>query len=432
MFMGNDEIRSTISLTKSKIRINSTYMFKTFAIIALLFLAILISTVITALKYKAAVTDIQLNDYSYFSFIGISLAVISMCVKYKQANDYFSVFPQTNTSRFLSSQIILYLWTALITITSFVLYLMQFLVFKLLSIKNNNIILAYKTDAGLILIGIFVYFLYGLLMVAFFSLVAAIIRKFNTFAVVLLLILAAVIFTSELGIVGAIKESLSFLIKEDRIGFFFLKGLVAWLLLFIASLFINKYTVYYKTQRKYRNFVVAAFGIAVIIVVSLIRESIAPDNEFVVNYDANTNTFDDDLWKVHTMALDASEYDDLSKISIVTNFEDSDNINYFNLEYNTLHLYNGQKIVVHYRLPVHTVNHYNLIEQTHPEFTATLENGVLKLNYSYDKNIKVLFIPPWSIMKQFKTYQDKELYSGLPSLYTTNSRGNGFVNVFVE
>lgn len=433
MFMGNGEIKNTLSLTKVKLKTTGSYMFRAVAAIILIYLAVLLPNVITVLKYHSTVIDIKLYDYSFYSFIGITIAVITMCLRYKNTNDYYSVFPQTSNSRFLSSQIILYLWLALISIISLVLYLFQLCMFKLLSKFNRNILFAFDLDAGLTFIGVIVFFLYGCMMIALFSLAAALIRRFNTIAIVVILLIAALLLTSEKGLFKAIADSLDFFNKEGSLALFFLKGIFTWLLLFAGSLAVNRFTSYYKAQRVYKNSIVAAVGIAALIIISIIRSTIT-ENEPTVNYGSyrtNNNFFNNDVWIDKEIVLDASEIEDLSNVSVVTNIEENDNM-FQGYLYGTLPSSSGDKIVVTYRLPVDITNNYDLTKAMNPKFTAQLNGNVLNLTYTYDKNKKVLFLSPWFMMRQFDRYKNQELYSDYPDFNTTNSRSNGTVNVMVE
>lgn len=424
MFMGNDEIKNTIALTRIKFRSSKVVMLRTLIFICLAFLAIMIPNLVSALKYKPTVSEIRISDYSIIIFLGLMGAVITVCIKYKQINDVYSVFPQTGTSRFLSTQLMLYLWLGLLSIISLVIYVLQFLIFKVSSEFNSNIILAFRTDIGLILSGIFIYFLYGMFMIALISLIAVLIRRFNTIAIGCLIIIIAIILTSEIGIIGTVTDMLSYLTEEPSISIFLLKLLLTWLLLSITAFFINKHTLYYKPRNKYRNSIVTAVGIAVLILISIIRAS-QPEG-VVIYHGVYSDTFNYNIWQDKVLYLDPSEYDDLSELTIQTNFDFEDDM--YLESYPTL---NGvaDTITIRYRLPVRIFNNINLTELTQPQFSAKLEGNVLDLSYHYNKNTKVVFISPWFVMKQFERYQNKNLFFKEPDFYTSSSRSTGYVNI---
>ncbi len=430
MFMGNDEIKNTYVLTVIKFRTTRMYMLRAILFIGLAFLAIMIPSLVNVLKYEATVTDIRIYDYSAFLLLGLLGGAIISCIRYKHLSDYYNVFPQTGTSRFLSTQFILYLWLAFISILALVMYMVQFVIFKLLSMLNSNIILAFRTDLGVVLTGVFIFFLYGLVMISLFSLMATLIRKFNEIAIAILMIIAAILITSEEGIFKTISKMFSFLTEEPKIGIFVLKGLFVWLLLSAAALLVNRYTIYYKTQRKYKNSIVTAVGIASLILISIIRASIPVKGETFVSYNtfSNYGLNDDEynIWQDKTILLDVSDYEVLSTITVTTNFDLSDNmmtpINEHIVPF-------GDTIEIRYRLPIRIMNDYNLSELTNPEFTARLEDNQLILDYSYIKNTKVIFLSPWFEMKQFKKYQNKGLFFKASDFYTSSSNGTGHVEI---
>ena len=439
MFMGNEEIKNTLALTKRKYNTSKIYMLRFIVIISFIFIILLLPNIIATFKSIDMVSAIKLIDFSYFIFIGTIIAVIIMCHSYKQTNDYYSIFPQTNTSRFVSSQIILYLWMLFLSIISLILYLLQVLVYKILSLYNTNIKMAYTFDFEYTLVGFLIYFMYGIFMISLISLIAALIRKFSTIAVVSLLIIAAILITSHLTITEYIPYIFGFIIQEAHIGIFFIKGFTLCFLLAIASFLINRDTIYYKTHKKRNHTIIITLGIVVIIIVNIFRISMSADEPAarseLLGHDTINNAR---IFK--NITLDASDYEDLGMISVITNIENIENSNiensninmiYNHINHNNLKNAKGKNIVISYLYPVNITSNINLTDKTNPALTATLEDNVLTITYTYDKNIKVVFIPPWSIMKQFEKYKNKGIHSDMPYYYSYSSGGSGqvFINV---
>lgn len=431
MFMGKDEIKNTIALTKIKCRSSLSVMLRTTLFIGLGLLAIMIPYVINVLKYKSLVSDIFIYDYSLFIFWGRIAMVIFAAIRYKQSNEVYTIFPQTASSRFLSTQLIIYLWLGLQSILSLVIYMIYFLIFRLLSEFRSNIILAFRTDLGFILMGTFIFFLYGILAAALISLIAALIRKFGTIAIGCFMIIIAIIITSEDGIIETVSKMLSFLTKESSIGIFLLKALITWLLLFISAFFINKYTSYFKARRKYSNSIVTALGVAALIVISIIRASQPEYHSPVISQGVYSNSFSSRIWQDKVLNISVTENDNPGQIPVKVNFDIEEDNMHMQQSYFPLSA-GADTIEIRYRLPVRTFNNYNLTEYTNPKFTAKLEDNVLEINYNYNKNIKVVFLSPWFVMRQFEKYQDKDLYFLASDFNYSNSRGNGYVNVFTK
>ncbi len=403
-------------------------MLKMILIIVLGFTAIMIPYLINVLKYQSQVEAISIYDYSFFIFLGCIVALIITAIRYKQSNEAYSIFPQTGSTRFLSTQAIHYLWIGLLSILSLGLYMIYFLTFRLLSEFKSNIILAFRTDLGFILMGTFIFFIYGILAAALITLIAALIRKFDTIAIGCLMIIIAIIITGKSGIKETISNMLSFLTKESSIGIFLLKALITWLLLFIGGFLINKYTLYYKTRRKHRNSIVVALGVVALIVISIIRASQPEDRNPVINHGVYYNYHDNSIWQDKILTIPVTDQDKSGEISVKANF----NFKEDNMDIQQAYFYldtKAESIEIRYRLPVRTHNNYNLSEYTSPTLTAKLEGNILDINYSYKKNIKVIFLSPWFMMRQFEKYQDKDLYFLASNFYFSNSRCNGYVNI---
>ncbi len=425
MFMGNDEIKNTLALTRIKIRSSRVMALRVLLIMGLVYLAVIILTLINVLKYKAVVSDILIYDYSYFHFLAIVVVAITTNIRYKQINDVYAIYPQTVSSRYLSTQAFLHLWLGVLTILPFIVYVIQFVTYKLLSEFNSNIILAFRTDLEMILMGILIFFLYGMLAIALVSLIGVLIRKFGTIAIACFTLLIAFILTSEDGLWGSISRMLSYLTKEQRIGIFLIKVLITWLLLFVSALLINKYTVYYKEQRKYSNALVTAIGIVALIVISIIRTYQA-DNGGIFISAPYMSSSDSSIWQDRVLYVTKEDTSNSGPITVKTNFD---------LEEDNMHLNtspsinNADTIKIQYRLPVRLYNNYNLTELTKPSLTAKLEGNVLNINYDYIKNTKVVYLSPWFVMKQFERYQNRDLFFIESNFYSSRSISNGHVSI---
>lgn len=430
MLMGKDEIKNTLVLTKFKFKHLSSNLLMMFFILLFIFIASIFSTILRSFKYKTLAEDFILGDHTFLIFFCLIILFISLCTFYRRRNSCYKVFPQTNTSRFLSTQLSIYLLTVVMSLFSLALYLIKFMVFKLIASFKNNIVIAFSFDLGFVINGFFVYLLYALLASTFISFIALLIRKYNAIAVVALLSVFAFLISGNLPLIQTITNRLSFLIKEGSISVFFIKGIVVWLILLTACIIINKYTSYYKTQKVYSNAIVAVVGFILIMTISVIRVNLAPDESF--NTVDNIIFDDKSPWINRSMTLDASDIADPSRITVTSNFDrTTDNLH---LDNNIIYRSDsvGDKIIIYYRFPVDITNDYNITDHMNPKLDASYKDNVLNITYTYDKNIKIIFISPWSMMKQFDKYKGKNLYFDVPILYTSNSNGDGQVSVELE
>lgn len=433
MFMGNQELKNTLSLTRIKLWNFKNALYQILTISFLIFIVSILSTILGVFEYKNLVVEYVISDLSSFLFVVFIVFTICFYTLYKQRNNCYSIFPQTNSSRFLSSQLTLYLWWIVYSILALTLYLAQYILFKVIARFNDNIIIAFRFDLGFVITSYFVYLLYGFLAINFISFIASFIRKFDIVAKISLLIIFAFLVNTNIYLLDLYGYTFGFFTKEGDLSIFFLKGISACLLLFIASYIINKYTSYYKTNKKRSNWIVVGVGFALIILVGIIRLRFTPELDETLRtteyYELDNNI--DSPWDTHLITLDASKIDDPSKILVTSNINaDADNML---IEYDIyVHNEHGDKIVIYYRYPINIRNNYNITEVMNPNINAFLEDNVLNITYNYKKDMKVVFISPCSMMKQFDKYKNKNLFFNTPFLYTTNSDGNGSINITIE
>ena len=77
------------------------------------------------------------------------------------------------------------------------------------------------------------------------------------------------------------------------------------------------------------------------------------------------------------------------------------------LKYDPLELSNftGEKLVVSYALPPRIMKLRELGLPINQQVSARLDGTTLYIDYVYDKNVKFVFVPIWSFMRQFDGYR---------------------------
>jgi hypothetical protein len=71
--------------------------------------------------------------------------------------------------------------------------------------------------------------------------------------------------------------------------------------------------------------------------------------------------------------------------------------------------FNGDKLVISYSLyQTRIVDDYNITPFMNPRVSARLSNTALTIDCTYDKNVKAVFLPVWSFMRQFDRYKGKD------------------------
>ena len=85
----------------------------------------------------------------------------------------------------------------------------------------------------------------------------------------------------------------------------------------------------------------------------------------------------------------------------------------------------GKKLVIQYSPPSHMVDYYDLVPLTNPQFSARLESATLNIDYTFDKNVKAVFLSIWTFMRQFDYYKGKGIVKA--SVWTMRNESDGVI-----
>ena len=348
----------------------------------------------------------------------------------------YEVFPQTNTSRFLSAQMLFHIWIVWISLVCLILYLIQYGTIAAIAAGHENIHFVYKFDMGLVLTGFIVMIIYVAVISGIISLIAALVRKFRVYAVAVLIVVLGLAF-ADIVIDGNFFKLVSgFLAFEPSIILFVVKGVFLWLVLLTLTLVINKYTVYYRETARFSRGVSMAITAACIIFLLFVG-MVWVDGSYDDTLETERGNND---YKYGEIVLDASNVPKGSKINIVSNIsepEDGDDGSiyyggdrmYLNYNEDELSSFDGDKLFINYFLPSEMMSWYNMGPlATH--VSARLDGTDLYVNCTYDQNVKAVFIPVYSFMRQFDYYKGKDVVN--ECYMSSSGGGSGSVNIEVE
>ncbi|MCL2222782.1 MAG: hypothetical protein FWC20_10660 [Oscillospiraceae bacterium] len=249
MFVAKSELVNAARLARVGVKGNKKGIIILAAIALIVLLSGLIPAVIMILQHNDTLLLHRIIDMSG-GFMGcVALGLMLAWWLYHNENNNITVFPQTNTSRFLAYQIWIYSIVLCSALALTVIYLIQYGVIAALAAGRDNVFIVYDFNIWFVLSGFVVLTIYVAIISAAITLVAALLRKFRLYAAVLftvliIFLLFAANFQAFVGFV------LGFLILESNLGLFILKGIVVWMALFIAAFVINRYTIYYKAHRR--------------------------------------------------------------------------------------------------------------------------------------------------------------------------------------
>jgi len=444
MFMVKEDLHNIKNLTKAKLRSSK----KGFRIYIIIMLSIMLINIISFLfrLFKETETPSFLNsqDLSLSIYIGLLIGFIIMNFLYRTQNDYLSIFPQTNNSRFLSTLLTSYITITMVGLTILLMYLIQYGTMKVISIFHSNIFFALNFDFGFVMIGFLTFLMYSFLAFSFMTLIATIIRKFRIYAMIVFIAIGVTAFANIPWIIDILPTTLVPILTDKSILWFFIKTIALLIIMNIISITINHFTVYYKTVgiSKFKSsifvFVALFFTIAFTMLVGT-GLFLAP-RESTSNVKEITSSHTEYQPSLYTLDFDISDLVKNSKINIITkgnilayNMNASWNDdNQFNMSYDVSQSIKvtGNKLTIIYRYPIDIYNDINSLNYVNPKFSATMKGNTLYLNYEYTKNVEIIYLPIWYMAGQFEYYKDKNIT--VQAFGYSVSGGSGNINIIVE
>lgn len=439
MFMVKDEYANLKKLLRVKLKTTAKNFTWFFIVAWIMCLGNLIPTVVSILKNNPGITEYSMQDYSMSFFLGLVIVCLVFLFTYRQRNDKLSVLPQTNTTRFISSQILDCIFAAVVGLTALVMYLLNYGVLKLLTLFKDNIYFTLKFDAGFIITGFITFIVYSFLFISLFGLIGVILRKWKYYAVMASIAILSLMIVNLHSVIEYFSKILAFLIKEPVPVWFIIKGVSLTLAITAVSLVINFYTVYHKSNGKINTIgIVAIIAIAVIItiivpVILLYTDNTEPSIVFTTyEPDEPEGLSSEDYYSQFTeIRIDVSHLPKGSKLN--TNIANINKTEYlFNVsgeeELNNLQ---GDTIIILYRFPNRSINGYNLYEYGNQSFTAYLDGDTLHIEYAYEDS-SVIILPVWGIAGQFDCYKDKGILPKTPWGFSEFGSSPGYILIKSE
>ena len=446
-------------------------------VIQFFFLTDLSAAIYRIFKENDGIDYYQFADNSFFWIFGMSFAFIIFNCMYRYNNQNFAVYPQTNNSRYLSFQMITYTYLVLVPLTLMVVYLIQYGVIAAIAAGRDNVHLMFNFDISFVLAGFVVMILYMAILAAIINLISVLLRKFKLYAAAFfsaVLVLGLTNLSVAMDIFAMLTE---FLIYENSLWKFILKALVSWAILFTVAALINKYTVYYKTRnnkmKSERLEIIIAIAVGVVLAIFVVfavlrfNENLydGPDGgaeSSVASPDNNSSgsSYTPSMPPQGELEFDISHLPRGSNITVQVSgdviiipnsdkivgwgnssdyqflfYEDGTEIKY-SREQMTIMLpseldnIQGDTLHVYYSNPWQVVDNTEIGHLVNAEFEARFEGNVLYIHYTFDKNVKAVFMPLWSFMWQFEHFKGKGLFS--EDVFGTYASSSANVNIWIS
>ncbi|MPM72953.1 hypothetical protein SDC9_119929 [bioreactor metagenome] len=311
---------------------------------------------------------------------------------------------------------------------------------KIISALFVPIVFLLDFNIAFVLTGFFAFIVYGLIFVSVFNLIGALIRKFRIYAIIFFIAVGTALIINLTWSIKAFSNIFGFLFSEKSIAVFFLKGIVLFIIINALSFVINYNTVYYKSNKNSKQLILifSVTGLLIVVLFSLFI-GILPISDSAKNeYNGNTGSENSEyLYTSKEITIDISHLKKGSIINIITNDNIIDNIDNYDSSSSRYRMFLNNpkslevtdgKLVVSYNFPLNTQNGKNITALTNPTFKAELKGNNLYLEYEYTRNIKAVINPVWSMIMQFKSFSDKNVYYS----FFMSSESSGSGNVFVQ
>ncbi len=366
--MDKRQLKNINNLYKIRSKEHKKALWIIYILLASFFAIDLIATLMDIFTYSKDVTTYSLQTYTTNGlFLAISISIGTL-LWYNSFNNQHQAFPQDNKTRFMSYALFNYITLLKVSVTSLLLYLIQYNIWALIGSLNSNISFAYPINLPFLISGFIVNLLYGSMLIALTLLINVLSKKFHMYFYITFIMFVVAAFFNNGALFITIGNLFSFWTKEPSLGIFVVKCTITLGILLILSVVINSTIVYYKAETKNTTksrFIlcgIALFCFIIVISLSVLTHNYPYNSNSEMGSDSinfvNDNPFKNFEEKEIEVALTNLNTD--IPIEIVTQFnEDEENI--FTTRYSDSSIEEiYENIIVKYHLPYNEVDYINL------------------------------------------------------------------------
>ena len=451
MFMVREELTNVRNLLRIWYKAWSRTSIWSLIAVAVFFLIPLSTAVFGIFQDSSTARFYSMIEFSVSFMFGFAFVFIILLFMYRSNYAKWSVFPQTNNSRFIAAQLVNYIIIVVVALLIIVSYLLNYGVISVVAHFRDGVYIAPDFDVVFIVAGFFVFLAYCSLIFAVIDLVGTILRKWTYYAVVAFAALFALTISNLMAVVRFVQNVLSFLTGESSLALFFLKAAGLWAVITCASFFINHFTVYHRSSRwtvRKPPVVVVCAAIAVvmlIVVAGLIIFSTAPFDSNLSYTEISSEPVDDFFDGAEEIRIDVSHLPRGSNLSIegegiyvaATGFGMSLSTGNtgdhpaFVSGTDALENLQGDTIAVRFLAPWYNVNGIDLFAYANPRVTAYLDGSTLFIHYSEDR-VDIVIMPIWSFVRQFDLFSHRNVLTEVPFGYNIYSNTSANIHIEIE
>jgi len=386
---------------------------------------------------------VSVHDYSLLLLFAVPYLMFILMNWQSKTAEHVKIFPQSTTSRFLAEQIFYYSVVALSVVLALALTLVQQLTVSVLAESGSfdNLFLAYDFSLSFLLAAVCALFLCLAVVTSFMSLIAVLIRATRAKVSIAFVVLAILAFmASWFGFPLSLVEQLHRL----NIGFvpFVFIALIIWISVFVLSLVLNKALVVDISSKtsNWARYTATTFLVFTVLFIGLgarvtlpfqldnvfpptatklvVRvDDLPPDSRVIIEqpmfreYDAP-----DSWWEISAFEI---RFDSTSGV-VMGDFFDGElagvtpsDGDFELLDEQSSPPFTGEYIIIHYLPSAFSLNNPELLAAVQPQITAELDESILRIGYSYQRNATIAYLPMWQLMQIFDKQSEQIIFNGL-------------------
>lgn len=409
MFMGKIEWDNTLQLLKIRKKESKSFLYISILLI-IVFGSSVISTIRQVYNDSATLNYAVMVIYSKIGFLLSITACIYFALDYQSYNYKYEIYPSNNKTSFVSYMLFCYIFLVKVQIIALLLYTTQYGIFSLIGLLKGNIYFVYKFDILYLITGFFIYLLYGFLVISIIVFIGSLNRKYSwisKISFIVFIILCFMGFSNIRTYINMIDNVvINFIVKESNILIFIIKTASICLALIVLSMLINQYSNNNKKEKNYGYItLIACIGILIVLrSFSYGTSSTTAINEVAVE----GGIYDYELYKLNRSKaqneyqIKINDLTDGEKIKIY--LEEGDKRNFSIRRYN---LKANENIIVHFVPYKNYVNKIDVASFMNPQLDIKCINDEIHFKVIYKKNADVVFMEPYSMLKQFAYFKGK-------------------------
>ena len=423
MFMVKNEITNIKNLLSLRLKTQVRGLMWVLVLLTLFMFVPFIGTIV-GIVGGYGINFYNRGDFSVTLFVGIVVGFFVQMLTYKNTNDRLTVYPQTNSSRFISSLLHNFINVFIFLLPVLVSYLIQYLIVFLMTILMDDVHLALDFSFSLVIIGFFVTLAYYLLIVATIGLVGVFLRKWTYCTVAVFTVALSLLISNFSAGLYKISNVLAFLTRESSLFLFFAKAIVLLIAIITIAVVVNRYTVYFKDHgRKISKAIVIGCIVVTAFVVTMAINFSNPPTTSTTQSMAWIEPEDsqlEDFTREGEIHIDISHIPNGSNIEIIVEdryvfasvsagamFMSSTSL-FINSE-SPLYNIQGDTLIIRYRPPFFDVDGIYLMDFANSQMVASLEGNILVLDFIID-DTHIVILPVWGTARQFDFFSDMNIF----------------------